>query len=352
MKEDIAALAGTGVLLVEDDAPTRLMITRHLRGSGFVVTAMESAEQVIREAAETLKSFGVVISDVHLPGTSGIDLASYLLSRNPAQPVVLITGDPDEALARDALSRGPVSYLLKPFELFELDAAVRQAIVRMQPMAEPRVGRPPAEQASVSGIPDEWLLFIDEGSYAGAGHADRVARIVMILAKCLPDVALESTGAELSLAARLHELGRLSGPTASPAQMAVQGAELLLEAGFPKSVVRAVRHLHERWDGTGGPDGLGGAHIPATSLALSAADSLDHYCSAWLYAGMKPADAVDRAVSLVVVQQGTQFSPLVAGAVHREKAAIRAVLTAERSPQNEAVPGASGNEPVRALRLA
>jgi hypothetical protein len=49
-----------------------------------------------------------------------------------------------------------------------------------------------------------------------------------------------------------------------------------------------------------------------------------------MQAGMKPLDAVDRAVSLVVAQQGSLFSPLVVGAVHRERAAIRTVLAAER----------------------
>jgi putative two-component system response regulator len=333
MKHGSDALAGTSVLLVEDDAATRAMIARHLRASGCIVTAKESAEQVILQLGDSLSSFAVVISDVHLPGTSGIDLASHLLTRNPSQPVVLITGDPDEALARDALSRGPVSYLLKPFELFELDAAVRQTIVRMQPTRERSLVHGEAESEGPGRLPEEWLRFIDERSYAGPGHADRVARIVLVLAKSLPDIALESTAEELGLAARVHELGRLAGQVANPTEMAVQGATLLAQAAFPHAVIRAVRHLHERWDGTGGPDGLSGAAIPGSTLVLSAADSLDHYCSAWMHAGMKPADAVDRAVSLVVIQQGTVFSPQVAGAVHREKAAIRAVLTADRDQE-------------------
>jgi response regulator RpfG family c-di-GMP phosphodiesterase len=158
-----------------------------------------------------------------------------------------------------------------------------------------------------------------------------VARIAVTLMSCLPDAALEMTAADIALAARTHEIGRLEGPTADPAEMAVHGATLLAEAGFPEIVVKAVRHLHERWDGTGGPDRLAGAQIPAGSLVLSAADSLDHYCSAWMQAGMKPLDAVDRAIGLVVVQQSTLFSPLVAGAVHRERAAIRAICTAERA---------------------
>ncbi|MGH8722090.1 MAG: hypothetical protein ACREU4_08905, partial [Burkholderiales bacterium] len=71
------------------------------------------------------------------------------------------------------------------------------------------------------------------------------------------------------------------------------------------------------------------------SLVLSAADSIDHYCSAWLQAGMKAVDAVDRAIGLVVVQQSTLFSPLVAGAVHRQRAAIREICTAPRPAEQK-----------------
>lgn len=328
---------GKTILLIEDDAPTRNVVARHLRNSGYTVTAVESAEDALEEVDGRPDSFDVVISDVHLPGVSGIDLASVLLTRNPTQPIVLVTGDPDEALARDALSRGPVSYLLKPFELFELDAALQQAILRSQPAPAPAPREWPGEEradAEVGSALDEWLQFVDEHSYAGVGHADRVARIGTMLLTCLPDAALEITAADLVMAARTHEIGRLEGPTADPTEMALQGARLLAESDFPDVVVRAVRHLHERWDGTGGPDGLAGNAIPAGSLVLAAADSIDHYCSAWMQAGMKPIDAVDRAIGLVVVQQSTLISPLVAGAVHRQRAAIREICTASRPPAN------------------
>jgi response regulator RpfG family c-di-GMP phosphodiesterase len=344
---------GKSLLLIEDDAATRNLVARHLRNSGYEVTAVESAEEAVADSDARSEGFAVVISDVHLPGMSGIDLASVLLVRNPTQPIVLVTGDPDEALARDALSRGPVSYLLKPFELFELDAALQQAIVRSEPAPVSRPRSAAVGEPATAGALDEWLQFVDDHSYAGAGHADRVARIATMLLGYLPDAALEITAADLVMAARTHEIGRLDGPTADPTEMAVQGARLLSESDFPEAVVKTVRHLHERWDGTGGPDGLAGAAIPAGSLVLSAADSIDHYCSAWMQAGMRPVDAVDRAIGLVVVQQSTLFSPLVAGAVHRQRPAIREICTGARpaEPQGRESDLSAGRS-VRRLRLA
>lgn len=338
------------VLLVEDDVATRGMIRRHLRVAGHEVTAVDSAERVLFEAEQSGIDFDVVISDVHLPGMSGIDLASYLLGRQPSQPIVLITGDPDEALAREALSRGPVSYLLKPFELFELDAAVRQAMMRtgrkaLAPVREMSV--PSSPELEPGAIPEDWLRFVDERSYAGPGHAERVAKVAATLAGCLTEASEAMAAADLTLAARMHELGRLAGPQSDPVAQAGQGARMLEEAGFPAAVVETVRHLHERWDGTGGPDGLAASRIPAAAQVLAAADSLDHYCSAWIQAGMRPLDAVDRAVSLVVVQQGTLFSPVIAAAVHRERSAIRAILAADRDGTAAATDGRTAT-----LRLA
>jgi response regulator RpfG family c-di-GMP phosphodiesterase len=338
--------AAAKVLLVEDDAATRSVIARHLRASGYDVTPMESAEDVILATGGGPGAWDVVISDVHLPGTSGLDLASYMLRRRPTQPIVLITGDPDEALARDALSRGPVSYLLKPFELFELEAAVRQAIGRA---GEQRVERKGAEPGGAGEIPEEWLRFVDERSYAGAGHAERVAELAVVLAEELGEGGREVRPGDLKLAARVHELGRLRGPVADPTEMVMVGARMLEDAGFPPAVVQTVRHLHERWDGMGGPDSLAASRIPAASLVLAVADSLDHYSSAWRHAGLRPVDAADRAIGLVVVQQSTVFSPLVAAAAHRRRADIRKILTAGRE---EGVQAAGAGARDRVLRLA
>jgi putative two-component system response regulator len=151
------------------------------------------------------------------------------------------------------------------------------------------------------------------------------------LALCLSDLPFDASPSDLALAARMHELGRLSGPAADPAGTAERGAAMLQDAGFPPTVVRAVLHLHERWDGTGGPHGLSASRIPASSQLLAVADSLDHYCAAWLQAGTRIEDAIDRAIGLVVAQQGSLFSPVVIGVVMRERPALAAVLGEART---------------------
>src|SRR3954462_14521521 len=198
------------VLLVEDDPGARTMITRYLTRQKYEVTALDSAEKALVPANDGV-AYDVVISDVHLPGISGLDLAGLLLDRSPTQPIVLITGDPDEALAREALSRGPVSYLLKPFELYELEAALHQAITRCE-RAKAAVAPEPAAQPTTAGeLPLQWLKVVDDSSYAGAGHADRVARLARVLSPGLPSTEKEIDPAKLTVAAWSHEIGRLQG---------------------------------------------------------------------------------------------------------------------------------------------
>lgn len=111
------------VLVVEDDAAIRRMMTTHFRKNGYDVEYAMSAEEVASDEA-----YDLVVTDVHLPGASGVDLARRIRQARPQQPVVFMTGDVDESIAREALGTGAAGYLVKPFEFFELDAVVNSAL--------------------------------------------------------------------------------------------------------------------------------------------------------------------------------------------------------------------------------
>jgi HD-GYP domain-containing protein (c-di-GMP phosphodiesterase class II) len=238
-----------------------------------------------------------------------------------------MTGDRDESLAQDAMSRGSVSYLIKPFEPSEIESALRRALERRGwTVTAGRFGGGPM---GASTVPSNWLDIVDDESFAGPGHGERVAQIAAaLLAAVAP--ANEIDEADLTLAGRTHEVGRLRSPASDPATVSTQGAELLAEARFPRPAVRAVRHMHERWDGSGGPDRLSGADIPLGAQLLAVADATDHYVSAWLQAGLNPDNAVDRAIHLVTVQQSEAFSPLVVSGLHRRREEVREICTAPR----------------------
>lgn len=116
-------LTKSRILIVEDDATVRRLMTRHFERSGFEVEYAMAAEEVAAD-----ERYDVVLTDVHLPGESGVDLARRLHAAQPEQPVVFVTGDADAGLASTAIRNGAAGYLLKPFEMFELDAVVNNAL--------------------------------------------------------------------------------------------------------------------------------------------------------------------------------------------------------------------------------
>lgn len=337
---------GHRILVVDDDDALREVVGRRMRRAGHFVVTAESAEVALAQTALGRPPFDVVITDVHLPAMNGIELATILLERRPTQRIVIVTGDPDEAMARDAISRGPVSYLLKPFELFELEGVVNQALV------QPRYG-PPAPgpetrkgvEATIGTVPAEWLLWVDDRSYAGVGHGDRVARMARVIALALRPPFSGTALAELEVAAWSHEIGLLGGPCANPVEMAWRGAQMLLECGSSERIVMAVRHMHERWDGSGGPDRLRELGIPGSAQVLAAADAIDHYSAGWIQTGMEPGQAAERAVSLVSAQQATVYNPEIATALIACREAVRSICGVDR----RAPVTGDRAEPLRAL---
>jgi response regulator RpfG family c-di-GMP phosphodiesterase len=410
---------GPTILLVEDEEMTRSFIQRFLEREGYTVIAVDAAEEGIVEAGEAPPD--VLISDIHLPGLSGIELASFLLAQDPGMPVILMTGDPDEGLARRALACGPVQYLLKPFEWFEMQAAVHFALgqredtadleatpvleltdealeamqsgvdaeavtvelgahdVEPEPAAGVEIGPAvlvePEPVGAVEGEPetavilsepevaasdepeivlipeppadpnDAWMEEVDRASWAGPGHGDRVARLAIALHEASDD-GQGMDAADLALAGRVHEAGRLHLEDADPMDVARYGADVLAEAGFPEAVVESVRFMHERWDGGAEADGLSGARIPPGAQLLAVADALDHYASAWIRSGLEAGEAAERAMNLVTVQQNLAFSPPAVAAMHRAADALRDICAQERPPETTAA------SPVPELALA
>src|SRR5262249_47892242 len=92
------------------------------------------------------------------------------------------------------------------------------------------------------------------------------------------------------------------------------GAEILEEVEFPYPVVPIVRSHHEKWDGSGYPDGLKGEEIPIGARILSAVDCLDALASDGQYRRALP---LDEAMAEVLKESGKAFDPKVVSVLHR-----------------------------------
>jgi DNA-binding response OmpR family regulator len=138
------------VLVVEDDAAMRALLTTQLRRKGFEVSSAADAESVLKEPNAST-GYDLIVSDVHLPGRSGVEMARHLRKGDAEPRVVFVTGDADESLAREALEEGASGYLLKPFEFFELEAMVRAALKPVQTVMRYAMGADLAPPAPVMG---------------------------------------------------------------------------------------------------------------------------------------------------------------------------------------------------------
>jgi DNA-binding NtrC family response regulator len=113
------------ILIVDDDAGQRSLLTSFLKSQGFDTVTVDSGER----ALETLRGgeFSMMISDVRMPGISGLETLRRAREMNATLPVLLVTAYTDIRDAVGAMRDGAVNYLAKPIDLDELLANVRQA---------------------------------------------------------------------------------------------------------------------------------------------------------------------------------------------------------------------------------
>ncbi|HEV8601891.1 MAG TPA: diguanylate cyclase [Gaiellaceae bacterium] len=159
-----------------------------------------------------------------------------------------------------------------------------------------------------------------------AGHSRRVQQLALAIGR-----ELGLSQAELDLlghAALFHDIGKLAVPDAILLKPAVltdeewalmqrhsdEGARIIDRLGFLNDAVPAIRHHHERFDGTGYPDGLQGEEIPLGARIIHVADALDSMLTTRIYRAARPAL---EAMEELKRAAGTQFCPRCVGALER-----------------------------------
>jgi FixJ family two-component response regulator/signal transduction histidine kinase len=124
-----AVAGGTGtVFVIDDDAPMRRALERQLERAGYRVAAFASARDYLDRPAEG--GVACIVSDVRMPGLSGLDLQASLAQAGRDLPMVFISGHGDVATAAHAMKAGAVHFLAKPFTKNELLGAVAEALAR------------------------------------------------------------------------------------------------------------------------------------------------------------------------------------------------------------------------------
>lgn len=300
------------ILLIDDEDVVRGLMVEILESAGHDVTAAETAESALLLLDED-DTFELVVSDVMMPGLSGLELLETVRARQASLPVVLVTGAGTYETLSQALTRGAAGLVTKPFTHAELKSAVAHAVERASRSREElreRVLAPTLASALANAIEarDSYLH----------GHCERLASLAVRLAE-LRGLTTEEIEA-VRLGGILHDVGKIGipdrvllkpGPLDDDEREIIEqhpaiGDKLLEPLDLLASARPVVRHHHERWDGAGYPDHLSGDAIPLSARIVSVADSIEVMTSRQLYRhSQTPAEVVEE----LRANSGTQWDP-------------------------------------------
>ncbi len=112
--------------VIDDDSSVRKSLSRLLRSAGYSVETFSSADEFL--GREPFAGIGCIILDVQMPGLSGMDLQAKLSKPDYSMPIVFITGHSDIPMSVEAMKKGAVHFLSKPFDDNDLLRAMSEAI--------------------------------------------------------------------------------------------------------------------------------------------------------------------------------------------------------------------------------
>ncbi len=298
---DLGALADRPtILVVEDDPHTRDVLSGLLRALGYHPLMAASAEQ----ALDTLNvvSPDLVLTDVHLGAMSGIDLCVRLKAdpRYELTPVVILTAVGDLEARVAGLAAGADDFFTKPVEFVELRTRLG-ALLRVKALL--------SQLERAEAVITTLALTIEARDPYTLGHCDRLSRYAVALGEAL-GLDQEMLRA-LRLGGYLHDLGKIAvpdgillkpGPLDPIEQERIRahpgaGSDLVLGLRSLELVRPIMRHHHEKWDGSGYPDGLKGEAIPLGARIISVVDVFDALHTDRPY---KAAMTRSEAVSLLI----------------------------------------------------
>jgi putative two-component system response regulator len=351
-------LTNPKIAIVDDQPINVAVVQKHLKMAGyaqFVTTtdAREAMDLIVREWPD------VVLLDIMMPYRSGLDILADLRrdDRFSDLPVIILTAASERQTKLDALKLGATEFLHKPFDAVELETRLRNVLVlkahqdRLKNYAwelEIEVAARSTELAEMHREVVRCLARVGEFRDNDTGkHVVRVGKYAAIVARCL---GLNPEFVErIGEAAALHDIGKVAIPDAillKPGKLgeaefatmkghceygrrvcsqetagddqgfvshATTGHSICNMSRAPVLQMAAViAHTHhERWDGTGYPQGLSGEQIPLEGRITAVADVFDALTNARPY---KPPFPLEASLEIIRAQRGTQFDPKVVDA--------------------------------------
>lgn len=334
------------LLIVDDEAKVLSSITRLLKSDNIIChTAQNGAEgiEIFRQ-----HDIGVILSDQQMPEMDGVTFLEKIRELNPDTVRLLLTGYSSRANAIEAVNRsGVFMYLTKPWDndelravidrafshhllkienknLLELTRSQNESLRSMNLHLEDLVAEKTAE---LDAAVRTGIMMLSQAAEAKddvtGGHIGRIANLTekTCLAMGLNRVEAEDIG----FFSIMHDVGKIHIPdhilqkkgTLTKEEYLIMkthtvvGEKIIGDSKFYAIARQVARHHHERWDGTGYPDGLSGDQIPLPARIVSVVDVFDALTHDRPY---KKAWTREKALEEISNLSGKAFDPSVANA--------------------------------------
>ncbi len=332
-------LKQANILVVDHQKLNIAMIKRVLHRDGYAdVQATQDPFSVVSYCDE--ENIDLIILDIKMPKLDGFGVINSLkeeLGDENVPPVLIVTDVSDQVFRREALTYGARDYIIRPFDLREFLARVhnllevRQAhqmvnfqkdILEEKVQERTRELREAHDELQESRLDVVWRLgrAAEYRDNETGLHIIRMSQIAAVLGRAY---GMEEEEADLLLVASpMHDIGKLGIPDGvllKPGKLddderkvmqshAQIGADILVGGNSDLMIMAyeiALTH-HEKWDGSGYPNGIQGEDIPLSGRISAIADVFDALTSERPY---KKAWSVDEAMDLIRSESGKQFEP-------------------------------------------
>lgn len=344
------------ILVVDDEKLVSDVIARCLEGEGYNCHVANNAKSAL--AFLESHSCALMISDIMMPGKTGIELLALVKKRFPDVAVIMVTAVDDRKTAIKALHLGAFGYVIKPFDLNEIVISVVNALERRRLVLQSKEYEQRLENdvrnrtAEIHRREEEICLRLTAAcEYRDEETGSHIRRIGLYASVLTKELGWDPAAAdEIRLAAPMHDIGKIAVPdnillkqgrlTEEEFEVikrhTIIGAELL--SGSDISLMKMARDIalshQEKWDGSGYPHGFKGEQIPESARIVAAIDVYDALVHKRVY---RPPIPESEALKIMTDDIGKHFDPRIFAAFERVLPILREIRTS--------VPDEDGEQP-------
>lgn len=320
-------------ILIVDDSKTSLAAAKNVLSDLFKVTAVTSGSQALKFLQNN--TCDLILLDINMPDMDGFDVMERIRD-NPERkdiPIIFLTADNDPKTESLCLEKGAMDFITKPFVVNVMISRICR-ILELEDLRKGLAVRIEEQTRHIRYIQTMTVMgmaaMVESRDLSTGGHIKRSSMVVEVFAArlnsendFLPKHLLE----DVIRAAPMHDLGKIAVEdkvlrkqgkftpeeynemkkhSAEGARIVKQILDGVEDPRFVRIAENVAHYHHEKWNGSGYPEGLAGEAIPVEARIMALADVFDALVSKRCY---KDAYSFDEAFSIIEESIGTHFDP-------------------------------------------